>query len=90
MASALHPHPLIHAITCKSPAPTGIADSTIAITASRRPVTGRRRPTHSHTATTKITRSEFGLTWNQLLETGGLAVSDDVKISLDVQLVLKA
>jgi polyisoprenoid-binding protein YceI len=42
------------------------------------------------TATTKIRRSDFGLTWNQLLETGGLAVSDDVKISLDVQLVLKA
>jgi polyisoprenoid-binding protein YceI len=42
------------------------------------------------TATTKIKRNEFGLTWNQLLETGGLAVSDDVKISLDVQLVLKA
>ena len=39
------------------------------------------------TATTKIKRSEFGLTWNQLLETGGLAVSDDVKITLDVQLV---
>ena len=42
------------------------------------------------TATTKIKRSDFGLTWNQLLETGGLAVSDEVKISLDVQLVLKA
>ena len=39
------------------------------------------------TATTKIKRSDFGLTWNQLLETGGLAVSDEVKISLDVQLV---
>ena len=43
-----------------------------------------------YSATTKIKRSDFGLTWNQLLETGGLAVSDDVKISLDVQLVLKA
>ncbi len=42
------------------------------------------------TATAKIKRSDFGLTWNQLLETGGLTVSDDVKISLDVQLVLKA
>jgi polyisoprenoid-binding protein YceI len=42
------------------------------------------------TATTKIKRSDFGLTWNQLLETGGLAVSDEVKISLDIQLVLKA
>jgi polyisoprenoid-binding protein YceI len=39
------------------------------------------------TATTKIKRSEFGLTWNQLLEAGGVTVSDDVKISLDVQLV---
>ena len=43
-----------------------------------------------YSATTKIKRSEFGLTWNQLLETGGLAVSDDVKISLDVELVKKA
>jgi polyisoprenoid-binding protein YceI len=42
-----------------------------------------------YTATTKIKRSEFGLTWNQLLETGGFAVSDDVKISLDVQVVKK-
>lgn len=41
-------------------------------------------------ATTKIKRSDFGLTWNQLLETGGLAVSDEVKISLDVELVAKA
>jgi polyisoprenoid-binding protein YceI len=38
-------------------------------------------------ATTKIRRSEFGLTWNQVLETGGVAVSDEVKISLDVELV---
>jgi polyisoprenoid-binding protein YceI len=42
------------------------------------------------TATTRIKRSDFGLTWNQLLETGGLAVSDDVKIALDVQLVAQA
>jgi polyisoprenoid-binding protein YceI len=42
-----------------------------------------------YSATTKIKRSDFGLTWNQLLETGGLAVSDDVKITLDVQLVNK-
>lgn len=39
------------------------------------------------TATTKINRSDFGLTWNQLLEAGGVTVSDEVKISLDVQLV---
>lgn len=42
------------------------------------------------TATTKIKRSDFGLTWNQLLEAGGVTVSDEVKISLDVQLVSAA
>ena len=38
-------------------------------------------------ATTKVNRKDFGLTWNQALETGGLLVGDDVKISLDVQLL---
>lgn len=38
-------------------------------------------------ATTKIKRSDFGLTWNQLLETGGVAVGDEVKISIDAELV---
>jgi polyisoprenoid-binding protein YceI len=38
-------------------------------------------------ATTKIKRSDFGLTWNQALETGGVVVGDDVKISLDVETV---
>ena len=42
------------------------------------------------TATTKIKRSDFGLTWNQLLEAGGVTVSDEVKISLDVQFVSAA
>jgi polyisoprenoid-binding protein YceI len=39
------------------------------------------------TAATKIKRSDFGLTWNQALETGGVLVGDDVKISIDVDLV---
>ena len=43
-----------------------------------------------YSAVTKIKRSDFGLTWNQLLETGGLAVSDEVRITLDVQLVRQA
>ena len=38
-------------------------------------------------ATTKIKRSEFGLTWNQALETGGFVVGDEIKISLDVEVV---
>lgn len=39
------------------------------------------------TATTKINRKDFGLTWNAALETGGVLVGEDVKISLDVQLL---
>ena len=38
-------------------------------------------------AHTKINRSDFGLTWNQLLEAGGFAVGDEVKITLDVELI---
>jgi polyisoprenoid-binding protein YceI len=37
-------------------------------------------------ATAKIKRSDFGLTWNQALETGGVLVSDEVKIVLELQL----
>jgi polyisoprenoid-binding protein YceI len=35
-------------------------------------------------ASTKIKRSDFGLTWNAALETGGIPVSDDLKIELEV------
>lgn len=36
-------------------------------------------------AKTSIDRKEFGLTWNQALETGGILVGDRVEIELDVQ-----
>ena len=38
-------------------------------------------------ATTRINRKDFGLTWNTVLETGGFLVGDEVTISLDVQFV---
>ncbi len=38
-------------------------------------------------ATTTIKRMEFGVQWNAALETGGLVVSDDVTINLEIQLV---
>jgi polyisoprenoid-binding protein YceI len=38
-------------------------------------------------ATTKIDRRDFGLTWNQALETGGVLVANEIKITLDVQAV---
>ncbi len=39
-------------------------------------------------ATTKIDRRDYGLTWNAALETGGVLVGTEVKISLEVQAVL--
>jgi polyisoprenoid-binding protein YceI len=38
-------------------------------------------------ATTKINRKDFGLTWNATLESGGILVGDEVTITLEVQLV---
>jgi polyisoprenoid-binding protein YceI len=38
-------------------------------------------------ATTRVKRSDFGLKWNQALETGGVVVSDEVKISLELELI---
>ena len=35
----------------------------------------------------KIKRSDFGLTWNAALETGGVMVSDEVKIAGELQFV---
>lgn len=38
-------------------------------------------------AKTTIKRSEFGLTWNAALETGGVMVGDDVKLDFELELV---
>jgi polyisoprenoid-binding protein YceI len=38
-------------------------------------------------ATTKINRKDFGLTWNAALETGGILVGDEVTITLDAQFI---
>lgn len=40
-------------------------------------------------ATTKINRSDFGLTWNKVLESGGVMVGDEVAISIDVEAIRK-
>jgi polyisoprenoid-binding protein YceI len=38
-------------------------------------------------AKTSINRKDFGLTWNQALETGGILVGDEVQIALEIQAV---
>jgi polyisoprenoid-binding protein YceI len=38
-------------------------------------------------ATAKVSRKEFGILYNPVLETGGVAVSDEVSIVLDIELI---
>jgi polyisoprenoid-binding protein YceI len=38
-------------------------------------------------ASTKIKRKDFDLTWNSALETGGVLVGEDVTINLEVQFI---
>jgi polyisoprenoid-binding protein YceI len=40
-------------------------------------------------ATAKINRKDFGLVWNAALETGGVAVGDEVNIILDIEMIKK-
>ena len=39
------------------------------------------------TAKTSIDRRDFGLTWNQVLETGGVAVGDEIRIEINVEAI---
>ena len=36
-------------------------------------------------ATTKISRKEFGMVWNKILETGGVLVGDEIDILLEIE-----
>jgi polyisoprenoid-binding protein YceI len=38
----------------------------------------------------KISRKEFGLTWNAVTEAGSVVVSDDIKIHAEIQLIKQA
>ena len=49
---------------------------------------GNRRA--AFTATTAVDRREFGLTWNQALETGGFVVGDRVEIEVELEAVRQA
>ena len=41
------------------------------------------------TASTKINRSEFGVSWNAAVEAGGLTLGEAVSIDLEIQVVLQ-
>jgi polyisoprenoid-binding protein YceI len=38
-------------------------------------------------ATGKIKRSDYGLTWNKVLESGGVTVSDEVRLNFDISAI---
>ncbi|GIN87723.1 polyisoprenoid-binding protein [Heyndrickxia sporothermodurans] len=38
----------------------------------------------------KIKRSDYGLTWNAALETGGVLVGDDIKVSIEIEAAKEA
>ncbi len=42
------------------------------------------------TATASLNRKEFGLTWNQALETGGVLVADRVDVEIELQAIKQA
>lgn len=42
------------------------------------------------TINTKINRTDFGLTWNAPIETGGVLVSEEVRVSAEIQLIKAA
>jgi len=41
-------------------------------------------------ARTKVNREDFGITWNVALEAGGLLVSKEIQIEIDLETVLRA
>ncbi|HYR19189.1 MAG TPA: YceI family protein [Myxococcales bacterium] len=41
---------------------------------------------YAATATGKLSRKDFGLTWNKALEAGGVAVGDEVQLTVDLEM----
>lgn len=41
------------------------------------------------TATAKINRKDFGITWNKVLDAGGVAVGDEVRIQIEAEFIKK-
>lgn len=54
-------------------------------------VKDQRGNTHiGASATTRLNRKDFGVSWNRALDNGGVVVGDEVDVILDVELVKKA
>jgi polyisoprenoid-binding protein YceI len=51
------------------------------------PVETARGKRTGASATATISRKDFGMTWNRVIEAGGVTVGDEVKLTIDIQLV---
>jgi polyisoprenoid-binding protein YceI len=60
---------------------------TLEATFTSEPVKSPMGTVYGASATGKLKRSEWGLTWNKALESGGAVVSDDVNLELDFEYV---
>ncbi len=51
------------------------------------PVRARNTLRSGASATTELDRTDFGVTWNRALDTGGVVVSEEVDVEIEVELV---
>jgi polyisoprenoid-binding protein YceI len=73
-------------LTIKNVTKPVVLDVELATTEVKDPWGGIRK---GASAKTKINRKDFGLTWNKALEAGGIAVGEEVTISLDLEFLKK-
>jgi polyisoprenoid-binding protein YceI len=71
-----------------------IRGTTRSVTLTAEPISDESKDLYGNirvgtSVTGKISRKDFGLVWNAILETGGVALADDVKLMLDVQFLRK-
>jgi polyisoprenoid-binding protein YceI len=96
-----HPTLEFHSTGLRQEAGEWLLDGELSIRGVTKPVTldvefegGARDPWGNtrvgFSATTKVNREDFGLTWNQALETGGWLVGKDVRIELSTEAIKQA
>lgn len=68
----------------------GVTKEVVLDVESLRPaIKDQRGATRTGTAaTTKLSRQDFGITWSRSLDGGGVVVSDEVAVTIDVELVM--
>ncbi|HVR44356.1 MAG TPA: YceI family protein [Thermoanaerobaculia bacterium] len=60
---------------------------TLEVEGPARQVQAGRSVRSGASATTRINRRDFGLTWNRAVEAGGIAVGNDIDIGIEVELI---